>query len=356
MVVDVGPDGPAADAHTTALLQVCDDMGLHVSPAAADRAVELHARVHSFNLLRDGLLAMADAWDGVPRVDRALSTYWRADDTPATRATSRVFLLSLAARGITPGAKVDTCPILVAGQGQRKSSSLAALVGREFFSDSELPLGDKDAAQAIRGKWLWEFGESSTLASHSVEKVKAFLSTQVDRFRQSYGRHTQDIPRTCTFVATSNRLEVLNDPTGARRFMPVIVGYADVEAIDRDRVQLLGEAARRVLDGEQHWPTELEDAALSRMQEAATETDAWETPISDWLDRREADGKGAFALRELFDVFGGALALGIERVSKREQMRACAVLHRLGYGRVERTRGAGQRREWLWAKMKAPAR
>lgn len=342
------PDGEWSDAHTTALVVLCDSLELHVSPSMADRGVELHAAKHSYNLLRDGLVAMAQLWDGVPRVDTALSVYWGAEDTPATRATSRVFLLSLAARGLEPGAKVDTCPILIGRQGIRKSSSLQALVGKEWFADSPLPIGDKDAAQAIRGKWLWEFQEHATISRREADQVKAFLSQRSDRFRASYGRHTSDVPRTCVFVSSSNEERILRDPTGARRFLPVHVTRVDLDAIERDRVQLLGEAAHRVgvLD-EPWWPSAADDVALEPVREAATELDAWQDLIEKWLDKRDAEDRGPFEWHEVVDPFAGAIPMPADRLDKKVETRVTRTLTALGCVRGQQERIGGRRvRRW----------
>jgi len=331
------PDGEWSDEHTTALVVFADSLRLNISPAMADRAISLHARANAFNALSDFLHQCALDWDGASRVDRFLATHWGAADDAASSAVARVFLLSIAARGLTPGAKVDTCPVFIGDQGIRKSSGLEALIGPEWFADSPLPIGDKDAMQNIRGKAVWEFGEHSAVSARERNTVKAFLSQRSDRFRASYGRHTVDVPRSCTFASSSNDDEILNDPTGARRFMPVRVVRVDVEAIRRDRIQILGEAAFRVLEGEQHWPTPEEDAALKPARESATESDVWDDAISAWVAKQ---GGGRVTLD---DLFLHAVPMDLHTIDKRSQMRAADALKRLGWHRVREMVG-GKRR------------
>ncbi len=265
--------------------------------------------------------------------------------------------LSLAARGIMPGQKVDTCPVFVGKQGVRKSSSFRALVGAEFFADSPLAIGEKDGAQAIVGKWLWEFSENASLSRRERDQVKAFLGQQVDRFRASYGRHMRDIPRTCVFVASTNEEEFLNDPTGARRFLPVTVateGPIRIDAITKDRVQLLGEAAWRWLrgaandrgeksdgGGEPHWPTEAEDLALAGVREDAREHDEWENAIVEWIDRQDG---AEFSMSDLTDEHTGAVLIGLAALGKREQARVAGILRGLGCARIV----GGKSRARMW--------
>jgi len=125
------PAGEWTDDHTTAFVQLCEARGLDVAPTTVDRAVSLHARKHRFNALTDFVVQCASDWDGTPRVDAAMCTYWHAEDTEAARIASRVFFLSLAARALIPGCKVDTCVAFVGLQGGRKSSALATLIGAQ---------------------------------------------------------------------------------------------------------------------------------------------------------------------------------------------------------------------------------
>lgn len=337
------PGGLWSDVHTIALVAVCEAHGLPVSKATVQDAVVLHAKRHALNPLRDWLEQCGLAWDGVERVDRALATYWGAADDAASAAVSRTFFLSLAARGLEPGCKVDTCPIFIGEQGIYKSTALRTLAGgADWFADSPLPIGDKDAMQNIRGKWLWEIGENAGISQRDRNAVKAFLSASHDTFRASYGHFSEDVPRTCVFAVTTNDDEVLHDPTGSRRHMPVRVTRIDLSGIERDREQLLGEAAFRVLEGEQHWPTKEEDAALKRVREDHQETDAWDDAIADWLEPKPADFRFA-----LDDLFLHAVQVDRGRIDKSAQTRAAKALSRLGWERGPQKREDGERvRKW----------
>jgi virulence-associated protein E len=358
------PEGPWRDVHTTALKMLCETLGLMTSTSAVHEAIESYADEHERNPWADHLLECAAKWDGVARVDMAMSTYWGAADTPATRAASRVFLLSIAARGLEPGVKVDTVPILIGEQGTYKSTSLRLLVGPGQFSDSPLAIGDKDALQNIRGKALWELSELASMMRKDENAMKAFLSAQEDTFRASYGRHSEDVPRTCIFAGTSNPADILRDPTGARRYMVVTCGRIDLAALERDREQILGEAAWRVCSGEQHWPTDAEARALADVASDHHDEDPWLEPIAAWLEQRSAfsgmrfangetwltDGAPPAGPFEIGDVFGerGPVPIEIGRLSKGDQMRAANVLRRLD---CEKRRIHGT---MLWACPKLP--
>jgi len=368
------PDGQWTDVHTTAFVILCNQMRLQVGMQTAFEAVTHHARINGRNLLADAVQSMALAWDGMPRVDQAMARYWGAVDDDASRAVSRVFLLSLAARALDPGCKVDTCPVMRGTTGIRKSMSFEVLVGAAWFSDSPLQIGSLDGMQVLRGKWLWELAENASAATKDRNTVKAFLSSRADTYRASYGRFTETVPRQTCFVITTNDEEVLSDPTGARRFLPLVAGVLDVDGIRADREQLIGEAAARVLRGEQWWPTAAEDGALAPARENATELgvrhDPWEEPIQAWLEKRRAPETGGlffspealvafeacpplgdptpFVLTELVDEASGAIPMPIERFGKAQQGRLACVLRALGLTRTRDRNSRKHTRGYVW--------
>lgn len=338
-------DGTWGDRHTTALHGLLQVAGIRVSRPDTRHAIELHAGQYARNPLGEALKALR--WDGVARVDTALQRYWGCESTAAVRASSRVSMLSLVARGLEPGTKVDTCLVLVGQQGAGKSTSLRALALRdEWFGDSDLPLGDKDARQLLRGKWIWELQELASLHKREAEQVKAFISQTYDTFRAAYKENVEDVPRTCVLFGTANRVDILQDPTGNRRFLPVVTGEIAIDALQADRDQLLAEAVARVLSGEQHWPTAEERAVLADAAKNFEESDPWEESIARWLLAKPERVQAGFTTAEVLSFSGGAIPLEDARQGAREARRLAGILHRLGFTR-RRVRRLG-RREYCW--------
>ena len=122
--------------------------------------------------------------------------------SPIANAFGRKFLISAVARVMRPGCKVDHLLLLEGKQEVSKSMTLRALVGDDgWFTDEIADLGTKDSAQNLRGKWIIELSELSAMRRSEVEKVKAYISRQVDHYRPSYGRRSVDVPRQCVFIS-----------------------------------------------------------------------------------------------------------------------------------------------------------
>ncbi len=244
--------GPVLDDAAVSRIWLLIDRRFHFRPAKdlLFTIIADNARLNGFHPVQDYLDALK--WDGEPRIDRWLTTYGGAEDTPYVRAVGALLLTAAVRRVRQPGCKFDEMIVLeTPQQGTDKSSSLAALAARnEWFSD-DLPLNadGKRVIEALRGRWLIEAAELSGMRRTDVEHLKAFLSRTVDRARMSYDRLVTEVPRQCVIVGTTNSEEYLVDASGNRRFWPVLIGRFNLALLKRDRDQLWAEAAEREASG-----------------------------------------------------------------------------------------------------------
>lgn len=120
------------------------------SIAPVIQTVAEHAR---FDRLTDYLEGLV--WDRRPRLHNWLTYYMGIEDTPYARTVGTRWLISSVARGLQPGCKVDTMPILEGPQGARKSTPVRMLYGDDFFTDELSDIGSKDAMMEMQGIWGW---------------------------------------------------------------------------------------------------------------------------------------------------------------------------------------------------------
>ena len=153
------------------------------------------------------------------------------------------------------------------------------MFGANYFSDTPIPFGSKDAFQQTRGVWGYELGELATFSKADAAAAKVFMSSAVDRYRPSYGRREIKVPRQCIFVGTTNGKNYLNDSTGARRYPVLKTGKISVAAIAGDRSQLWAEAVHRFNAGEPWYLTGDRAAEAALEAESRRRQDPWEERI-----------------------------------------------------------------------------
>lgn len=276
-------DTPWADRDDALVANWLQHQEIMVPMSIAGQAVEVVARDRLFHPVREYLDALA--WDGTPRLDTWLLRYLGAEDNAYHRAVGLRWLISAVARIYIPGCKADCALILEGPQGIRKSSALMALAA-PWFTDRLSDLGSKDAAMETRGVWIIEIAELDTMGRAEVSTIKAFMSRTQDRFRPPYGKRLVDLPRQCVFAGSVNPDGgYLKDPTGGRRFWPVVCGAIDIPAVEQDRDQLWAEARDRFRRQEPWWLETRELDALAADEQAERyQGDAWEEPIQVYLE------------------------------------------------------------------------
>ena len=254
-----------------------------------DIAVTKAVDDRSYHPIREFFETLPD-WDGVERADTLLIDYLGAEDTPYVRAVTRKELCAAYCRVYHPGIKFDSMIVLNGDQGIGKSTLIAKL-GGEWYSDSLnlSDMNDKTAAEKLQGYWIMEIGELAGMRKADLDKVKAFISRQDDKYRASFGRRVTPHPRQCVFFGTTNSQNgYLRDITGNRRYWNVKVpgnGRYKPWDMDEDTVkQVWAEVMVYAKAGEKlYLSPELEDYAKEE-QRAAMERDDREGLVQEYLD------------------------------------------------------------------------
>lgn len=218
-------------------------------------------------------------WDGEDRVAQLMSRAYGTPDDEYHRSAGRNWMISMAARIREPGVKVDTMPVFAGGQGALKSQSLE-VIGGQWYSAAASSIDSKDFLQELNGVLVLEIPElhSMVASRHGAAKIKAVLSTRVDRYRLPYGRHVLEFKRTAVIAGTTNNRDWHTDETGGRRFWPIHVGQQiDLEWLRANRDQLFAEAAQLLTAGATWW--EMPEDEQARRVEAERAIDPWEDII-----------------------------------------------------------------------------
>ena len=164
----------------------------------------------------------AREWDGIPRIDRLFIDYLGAKDSDYVKEVTRKMFIAAVKRLYEPGCKFDYMLVLVGPQGAGKST-IIQMMARRWFSDSLKTFDTKDAGEHLQSAWIFEFGELAGMTKTEVDEIKQFITKRGDKYRVAYDRVITDFPRKCVFFGTTNNWNFLKDPTGNRRFWPVVV-------------------------------------------------------------------------------------------------------------------------------------
>lgn len=319
----MGKEGEWTDADTERLrIYLSEIYGF--TPKATDvmGAILVHSEEHAFHPVREYLDSLE--WDGEPRVARWLHDYLGVDDTDYAALVGVFFLVSAVARVIRPPVKVDSVLILEGLQGLGKSTMLRNLFG-DWFTDTPMVLGEKDAFQQMQGMWGIELAELDSFNKAENTRAKQFFGSQVDRYRPSYGRMVQEFPRQCVFVGTTNQDRYLKDSTGNRRYWPVTCTKICQDAIKRDRDQLWAEALKFYHDGTPWWPEDKYKHLFEVQQEDRFDSDVWEGLIYDWLRKNHRVDYSCA------DIMKECLEMDPQAMRPPEQKRVGLIMHRFGF-------------------------
>lgn len=253
---------------------------------ALEEALQTVAHAERYHPIREWLASLE--WDGKPRLDKWLM--YVIGESPKTihaqhaeylMLVGRFWLLGMVNRVMEPGCKFDYCPVLEGVGGLRKSTLAKVLAGKPYFSDTPFEIGKgKEGQEQVNGVWVYELAELSTMSKSDINAIKAFISSEVDRYRVAYGATVESFPRQCVLVGTTNEDTYLRDRTGNRRWWPFPVRHQiNTEWVERFREQLFAEAFARYLQGERYYPDAEQEQRLfkpmqdSRLIETAVESD-----------------------------------------------------------------------------------
>lgn len=334
-VVDQTLIGDAGDDRILMLRHfISEKFGFDPPTPLVRDAVRTVAMQNQHNPVCDFLDQAEGKWDGKKRLDRFATEYLNTEDTPLNAAQGRKMMIAMVARARNPGCKFDCIVTLEGDEGLQKSMALRALAGGDdFFSDESIIGRDsREVMEHTAGVWVHESADLAGMSKREIEAVKAWASRQVDRARPAYGHAIREQPRRCIMTATTNNTEYLQSQSGNRRFWPLrVLKMIDVKKLEKDRLQLFGEAATYQAQGESLVLDEALWAAAAVEQEKRRVRDVWEETLAE-MQGQVIDGEervsSSFILNEYFEIPPGQQTQGLG-------MRLSNVMRKLGWQRHE---------------------
>ena len=166
------------------------------------------------------------AWDGHDHVADVLNRI------PGLSPEKRKFLRTWLRSTVAHWKQLDTLhgnecvPTLIGAQGCGKSTFVQRLLPQElrcYFLD-HLNLSNKfDKEMALTNNLLVNLDELDAIRPSQHAALKQTLSKSKVNGRVIYGNTQEDRPRFASFVAATNNVRPLNDPTGSRRYICILI-------------------------------------------------------------------------------------------------------------------------------------
>lgn len=297
-----------------------------IASKTVGEAMRTVAMRHRYHPVRDYLRGLE--WDGVHRLRGWVQVYLGCEQGALASNLGLNWMIQAVARVMKPGCQAKSMLILAGRQDAGKSKALRTLAGDDWFSSTRLNLANKDSFGQLEGVWVQEIEELEGFRGRSANAVKAFISSQVDKYRPAYGRNFREHRRDCVFAGTTNEDVFLEDHTGSCRFWPLTVGVIDIEALARDRDQLWAEAVELYDRGERWW-LDAEDAKrLGQHNEDYQDAHPWESRLIAYVSD---EGIEFLGVGEALD----ALGVPVERHLKASrELRKC--MARMGWKAARR--------------------
>jgi predicted P-loop ATPase len=341
---EVGEWTDTDDTDTSLWLSKEYDM-LNVDEGKVLKIAHVCSLSNKYHPVRDYLNSLK--WDGIERVYTFLPDTIGCNDTEYARAIIRCFFIGAVARIFEPGCKLDTLPIIEGEQGIYKSTMFKSLChDPNWFSDTPIDIGNKDAYLSLNGKWIKELSELDSLTRAEATAAKAFFSSPDDYYRAPYDKANKSRPRQSVFVGTVNGETYLKDSTGNRRYHPIKAEEEiDLKYVVESRDQLWAEAVHLYKRGVKWW-IDSNDAVYAEVvnqQSARVDTDVWQPKVEEWLVIKEQVTSQ--------EILRDCLEIETCKQTQREKTRVANIMQSLGWKRTQvRDKTDKNRRKWYYVK------
>ncbi len=174
-------------------------------------------------------------------------------DTPHTRTLIKVWLAGFGALVAKEKHPPRLALVFTGNQGTGKTEFFRNLLPdqiKPYFAESTFDRGKDDELLLCQNLLVLNDEWMGKTAKSDPEKLKSIISKSAFDMRVPYGKTNETFSRLAMIAGTSNQREILNDPTGNSRMIPVNILSIDFQKINSiDRKHLFCEIMDLYLSG-----------------------------------------------------------------------------------------------------------
>lgn len=263
----------------------------------------------------------------------------------------RRFLIGAVARVFQPGCTHDWIPVLIGPQNAGKTTFFQYLTPPSPADPGSYPWVStmqqgisyiKEKPHVLHAGWIVVLDEIERYFKRQyTEEFKNLVSVSTDRSARKY-ENERNFPRAFVLAGATNSSDFLVDPTGNRRFMPIVVTgkvpskenpkikIIDLDRLKADRDAIWSAAYQAYLDNPVHNFTSYELSCISEYVDGFTRDNPVDEPLLRELERNHSGYHKGMVYWALADIFKwmdinirdqGAMTVPITDALKRSGLR-----------------------------------
>lgn len=280
-------------------------------------------------------------WDGVDRVTKFGQAIVSKEFSGEDMALIFKHWGSGIFRRIKSGDEQNRCIILKGGQGLGKDTLVKSMLQQfsPYFNTTNLSGTPKDVYEVISRIFVLHIEEFEQTAKLDVAFIKSIITQSSAFFRESFGREPSAKKVRLSIISTTNRDDVLRDPTGNRRFIVVPVENILWNYPRNDSLQVMAQFKHMFERGEHETLPETIEGKIKTILEKFTPPDSSETILEMYRTTfNELTLKDHSPYRGRTSLQGGEIQLALRELARANDVginRIKALLKSCGFSRRE---------------------
>ena len=204
------------------------------------------------------------SWDGRDHVSELAV---RVSDNPLWIKGFHRWMLAVVAQWQSMDTVHANCvaPILISTeQGMMKSTFCKSLMPeclQAYYTDRIDMTSEGCLENKLALMGLINMDEFDQIPTNRMAQLKNLMQTPSITIRQAYKKNFRQLPRIASFIGTSNRKDLLTDPTGSRRFLCIEV-KRKIDCTNLDISQVYAQLKTELANGERYWFTSEEEQEI----------------------------------------------------------------------------------------------